>query len=192
MGDDKIIKKNVIKDNVLENGSLYLGCTFNGEDRYKRGNLAKLLYHSKELSESDPEYQRMLSELSDYFNPRAGRKIIGLEAKLKKGNRDDLLEDAVYLENKFARLVAQNQFSKKEEVIYFHCLSSINTLFSTYIKPLIIDKVSHQEIDVAIYDRIVKPLFEEIVEFDLSISMENIRGMLFFLTGKCHIKWSEK
>lgn len=159
------------------------------EVKSKSNALANLLIRSKQLCETDQEYRYMLEELKEYLNPRPGRKIIGLEEKLKEGNRLDLLEDAAYLENKFARRVTKHQFSISEEVIYCHCLSKINSSFSHNVKPLFKNTVNTAIIDRVIYDRIVEPLYEEVSEVSTAISIELIRGMIFFLTGKCHLRW---
>ncbi|KAA8730646.1 hypothetical protein F4W05_08325 [Ewingella americana] len=133
----------------------------------------------------------MIEELQEYLQPRPGRKIIGLQAKLKEGDRLDLLDDAMYLENRFARRVTRNQFSTSEEVIYCHCLSKINSTFAHFVKPLFKNTVSAAIVDRMIYDRIVEPLYEEVSEVSTSISIDLIRGMIFFLTGKCHLRWVE-
>jgi len=184
----------VICDNDIKNNSaardfnIGTNISFN-EVKSKNNALANLLIRSKQLSETDQEYRYMLEELEEYLLPRPGRKIIGLEEKLKEGNRLDLLEDAAYLENKFARRVTKHQFSTSEEIIYFHCLSKINSSFSHYIKPLFKNTVNTDIIDRVIFDRIVEPLYEEVSEVNAAISTELIRGMIFFLTGKCHLRW---
>lgn len=184
----------VISDNKITNNSpgrdLNVGTHISFNEVKNRSNaLANLLERSKKLCETDQEYRYMLEELQEYLQPRPGRKIIGLEEKLKEGNRLDLLEDAAYLENKFARRVSKHQFSISEEIIYCHCLSKINSSFSQHVKPLFKNTVNTAIIDRVIYDRIVEPLYEEVSEVSTAISSELIRGMIFFLTGKCHLRW---
>lgn len=183
-----------IHDNTISGNSaerdLIVGTNYSfNEVKAKSNALANLLLRCKELSSSDPEYKYMLDELQEYLLPRPGRKIIGLEEKLREGDRLDLLEDALFLENKFARRVSKNQFSSSEEVIYCHCLSKINSSFSHYIKPLFKNTVSTAIIERMIFDRIVEPLYEEVSEVNAAVSFDLIRGMIFFLTGKCHIRW---
>lgn len=171
-------------------GDLNIGTNISFKEvRTKSNALTNLLLRSKELCETDQEYRYMLEELQEYLKPRAGRKIVGLEEKLKEGNRLDLLEDALYLENKFARRVTKYQFSISEEIIYCHCLSKINSSFSHHVKPLFKNTVNTAIIDRVIYDRIVEPLYEEVSEVSTAISFDLIRGMIFFLTGKCHLRW---
>lgn len=183
------INDNEINDNTAGR-DLVIGTNINfNEVKSKSNALANLLSRSKELCANDAEYRYMLDQLQEYLTPRPGRKIVGLEEKLREGDRLDLLEDALYLENKFSRRVSKNQFSTTEEVIYCHCLSKINSSFAHHIKPLFKNPVNTAIIDRVIFDRIVEPLYEEVSEVSTAVSFELIRGMIFFLTGKCHIRW---
>lgn len=183
------INDNEINDNTAGR-DLVIGTNVNfNEVKSKSNALANLLSRSKELCANDAEYRYMLDQLQEYLTPRPGRKIVGLEEKLREGDRLDLLEDALYLENKFSRRVSKNQFSTTEEVIYCHCLSKINSSFAHHIKPLFKNTVNTAIIDRVIFDRIVEPLYEEVSEVSTAVSFELIRGMIFFLTGKCHIRW---
>lgn len=154
----------------------------------QKNALLTLIETSQNLAKEDPAYRDMIEEFQEFLSPRPGRKIIGLENKLIEGNRTDLLEDAEYLENKFSRKVSRKQLSDKEQIVYFHCLSKINSYFKSYIKPLIVQQESHRKIDNEIQDKIISPLYEEILVVQ-PMSMEMIRGMLYFLTGKCHLRW---
>lgn len=188
MNDPSIIRNNKIKNNDIGR-DLNLGCNIY-KLPVKQSTFQNLIESSKTLSREDNEYKIMLQELSDYFNPRPGRTIYGLEAKLNDGKRKDLLEDAEFLEHKFSRMVAAGQFSKTEEIIYYHCLSTINSAFSTYIKPQFELNADNQIIDRLLYEKIVVPIHKEISTVTITISQDIIRGMIFFLTGKCHLKWS--
>lgn len=159
------------------------------EVKERRNALLQLLTRSKQLCDADPEYRYMLEELEDFLKPRPGRNIIGLKSKLEEGNRLDLLEEGGFLENKFARRVSRGQFSISDEIIYFHCLSKINSSFTSYIKPLFKNTVDDAIIDRLIYEKIVIPLYEEVSEASICVSVDLIRGMIFFLTGKCHLRW---
>ncbi|MGR5309944.1 ABC-three component system protein [Photobacterium damselae] len=154
----------------------------------QKNALLTLIETSKNLAKEDPAYRDMIEEFQEFLSPRPGRKIIGLDNKLIEGSRTDLLEDAEYLENKFSRKVSRKQLSDKEQIVYFHCLSKINSYFKSYIKPLIVQQESNEKIDNEIQDKIISPLYEEILVVQ-PMSMEMIRGMLYFLTGKCHLRW---
>lgn len=156
-----------------------------------KGALFKLLEKSKEMTKSDPDYKYMIDELKELLSPKPGREIVGLENKLKDGCREDLYVDAEFLSNKFARRVSNGQFSMADELIFYHCLSIINSVFRQKISPHIKSGSDNILIDRMIYDEIVKALNEEVSEFTVSINTGMIQGMLYFLTGMCHLRWSK-
>lgn len=181
--DNKITDNKIGRDLVLDNSFKLI------VPKVDPRGLLNLINRSKSLSEVDEEYRDFIDELNSLLNPRPGRAIIGLEEKLKNGGREDLIDDAIYLENKFAKRVAREQLSRVAQAVYLHCLSKINSAFSSHIQPLIRSGAKQVDIDSAIYKCIIEPIYEEVSVADTSVNMEMIRGMLFFLTGKCHAKW---
>lgn len=183
------VKDNTISDNSI-NGDLNVAGVQNiFQTKARNPNaLLALIERSKTLAEDSVEYRNMLDELQSFLATRPGRKIIGLEAKLTGGGREDLIEDAIYLEGKFARRLAQGQHSPSTIAMFLHCLSQINSAFASYIYPLM-QQPGVQPIDVAIKLHVIDPIYEELTAVDCSLNIDLVRGMLYFLTGKCHIVW---
>jgi hypothetical protein len=152
--------------------------------------IQKIITHSKQLAADSPQYLDMLEQLSSYERPRAGRPILGLMGKLKAGNREDLYDDAEFYKDKFAQRLARHQFSTQAVAIHLYFLTQINERFSSKILPLIKDGFSTTSIDSAISDLIIQPFVSEVITADPTMNADIIRGMLYFLTGNCHIKWS--
>lgn len=138
---------------------------------------------------SEDKLVDILEDLADYITEHPGREIVGLEKKLERGRRLDLCHRAIFLKNKFARRVAKNQMSITEQYVYIQILSAINTAWNQCIRPKIIVNASNQEIDQIIYDELIKPIHQAIVRFDCTITTETVSGMIYFLTGKCHLIW---
>jgi hypothetical protein len=67
----------------------------------------------------------------------------------------------------------------------------IETTFNQYVRPLILNGSSKEDVDAKIHAEIYEPVYKAIVDFDVSITMQHVAGMLYFLTGKCHLVWSE-
>jgi len=76
-----------------------------------------------------------------------------------------------------------------EQHIYIQILSAINTIWYQSIHPNIVSGSSSQEIDQLILNELIKPVHQAIVRFDHTITTETVSGMLYFLTGKCHLIW---
>ncbi len=152
--------------------------------------IQKIIAHSKQLAANSPQYLDMLEQLSSYEKPRPGRKVLGLKGKLKAGSREDLYEDAEFYKDKFAQRLARYQFSNQAVAVHLYFLTQINERFSSKILPLIKDGYSAASIDSAVSDLIIQPFVSEVITADPTVNADIIRGMLYFLTGNCHIKWS--
>ena len=131
----------------------------------------------------------ILQDLADYITDHPEREIVGLEKKLELGERPDLFSRARFLKNKFARRVAKNQMSLTEQNVYIQILSAINTTWFQRVHPMIVSGATNHEIDQLILDELIKPVHQAIVRFDHTITTEVVGGMLYFLTGKCHLVW---
>ncbi len=146
-----------------------------------------ILSIKEKMSESD-ELSDFIDDLMEFTSIRK-RKIIGLENKLHDGNRDDLIEDAIYLKNKFERKLAKNQLFISEQKVYVQVLAFICTVFNNKILPLIKESQTNKEIDSEIFDKIINEVHNALIHYDNTFTTELVKGMLFYLTGKCHLVW---
>ena len=139
----------------------------------------------------DEDLVDIIEALADYVTDNPNRKIIGLENKLRSGNRQDLEDRAILLKNRFERIVARNQMSLAEQHVYVQILSTINSIWHSKIKPLIDIGASTSTVDSAIFSELIEPVHKAVVRYDTLVTAETVSGMLFFLTGKCHLEWSK-
>lgn len=153
--------------------------------------LKELITRTNELLDEDEEYRDFIHELNSLLEQRTGREIIGTEQKLLNGERQDLIEDSWFYESKFARKLARGELSRTSQVIFLHCLSTINEEFLSNIRPLIEKNSDRLIVNQVIDKNIINNLYGQVSSADSSITKQVIRGMLYFLTGKCHIKWEK-
>ncbi|CAM3694440.1 ABC-three component system protein [Halomonas casei] len=139
----------------------------------------------------NPLMEEIIEELGEYTTNRPDREIIGVEKKLENGGREDLIENAVYLKNKFERYLAKKQLSLVEQHVYAHVLAMIDTTFNQKIRPLILDGKSKTEVDAAVQEYIIEPVYQSVVGYNSSVTSNLVAGMLYFLTGKCHLIWGK-
>lgn len=187
------IKNNEIKSVDTGGGGFVVGTQQNFNFIVPKPNpdkLLKLVEKFKNITEESPEFQDLVEFLDDYKRPRPGRKIIGLENKLIAGARETDIEDATYLKARFARRFARYQLSSQHMAIHKYLLSQINERFRSKIKPYIKEGHPRIFIDAAVSDLIIQPFVDEVIEADPSIDADIIHGMLYFLTGNCHIEWT--
>ncbi|SGZ10450.1 ABC-three component system protein [Moritella viscosa] len=133
----------------------------------------------------------IIEDLADYITEYPRREIIGLEGKLDRGGRQDLTDRAILLKNRFERKLAKNQMSLAEQHVYVQLLSTISSIWHSKIKPLIDVGTSRNTVDKAIYDDLIEPVHKAVVRYDTLATSELISGMLYFLTGKCHLMWEQ-
>lgn len=153
--------------------------------------LEKAIQAIKEKIKEDSALEGIIEELAEYTTDRPDREVIGVEAKLIAGGRDDAIENAIYFKNKFERKLAKNQLSNVEQHVYAHVLGVIEMTFNQYVRPLILNGSGKEVVDATIHKEIYEPVYKAIVSFDVSIDMKHVAGMLYFLTGKCHLVWSK-
>lgn len=164
----------------------------------KNVNLAPLLPLEKAIqsiidsTEENHKLEEIIEELAEYITNRPDREVIGVEQKLVNGGRNDLLKDAVYLKNKFERTIAKDQMSLITQKVYSHVLAMVGSSFNHKVRPLILENKNKSEVDLAIHKEIIEPVYQSIVGFNQQITPEHVAGMLYFLTGKCHLIWNEE
>lgn len=152
-------------------------------------NLETAIVQIKKVCNENDQLVDIFEDLAELITEHPDREIIGLQKKLENGERSDLFLRARLLKNKFARRVAKTQMSTTEQHVYIQILSAINTSWYHSIHPKIISGATNQEIDHLIYEELIKPIHQAIVRFDHTITSETVSGMLYFLTGKCHLIW---
>ncbi len=182
VGNKVNIKDSEVDDIVLGNKNVY------PEELLP---LEKAIKRIQETISNTPELKGIIDELAEYTTDRPDREVIGVEAKLSAGGRGDAIDNAVRYKNSFERRIAKKQLSRVEQHVYAHVLAVIETRFNQYVRPLILERKSKRAVDAAIQDKIFDPVYRAIVEFDATFTSQYVAGMLYFLTGKCHIKWNE-
>jgi hypothetical protein len=169
------------------------GASHEGDNNfYTLSSLESTIDQVKKSCLGHDELISIMEDLAEYLDDYPGREIIGLEVKLQRGNRTDLVERAIRLKNKFARRVAKDQMSLVEQTVYIQVLSAICSVWHQCIYPAIISGQSKTEIDRLVYVELVQPAHQAIVRFDSLVTTELVSGMLYFLTGLCHISWEAK
>ncbi len=151
--------------------------------------LEKVIQNIVSAAKDNHEIVDIIEDLTEYITAHPYREIIGLEKKLENGGRMDLLGNAILFKNKFSRRVAKTQMSLIEQRVYVQILSHIHIGFNQFVRPKILENSPASEIDSLVFIHIIEPAHKAIIDFDDAITKELILGMLYFLTGKCHLVW---
>jgi hypothetical protein len=184
---------------VKQTGNVILGDNA-GRDIHKNTNIyntdtSALRRRSDELVEKyvqDAEFKGFIEKLQKYLTPAEGqKKVRNLEEKLQAGNRGDLVEEALKLKEDFSKKIHKNQFSEQAQELFAHILAQINSYFNSKIRPLILKDTPSIEIDKLIYEELVMKIYDDVGTCKLDIDTQDIKGMLYYLTGNCHLEWDK-
>jgi hypothetical protein len=167
------------------------------------GNITKHYYHPNSLaSEYLRElYQKCLDEKNsetikfaeklDYYNSTMTGDVLGLEGKLEAAGREDRLWYAKEAKEQYhKKLLKTATFSQATQEINIFLLSEVQSSYLLNVYPLICDDDNQTTVDHAVENLIVKSLLELLGINLLGFTSMDILGMLYFLTGNCHIKWT--
>lgn len=157
--------------------------------------LSKRFLKLKEEVQADTRYNGVMDELNRYLT-----KLDGVETEVK-------LRDGGFGDKEITRAIERKmEYSKKlEKGRYFLSAQWINSQLLAKIKidfeekverPLISTEASKEEILDAVLHHVVEPMLDllnvegEHDEF-LNYNAEDVYGMIYYLTGKCHLNWKD-
>jgi hypothetical protein len=189
-----------MNENKIEISQVEVGGDFTGRDRtefhfstkseqtiYLRELYDKFALEKKE----DAQFREICEELNYFITQNGNEEIIGLEDKLKAGNRHSMIEYAKQAKERFhKKLFLTSQYSDIAQTINVHILAKVKTAFLLQVYSVITEGQSVQVINTLLDEKIIKPLMTELGINIFNYTEQDIMGMIFFLTGNCHIKWT--
>lgn len=155
-----------------------------------QSQLEKLYERLEKERERSPIFNDVIEELLHYKNNASNTEIIGLEAKLINGNRQSYLEFAEKVKEKFTRKLVKNEYSETAQLIFAFLLAKVYSNFETFISPQLNQGHPEEYINNLVISQIINPIEEILGDNLLRIYTDDINGMIYFLTGNCHIKWN--
>ncbi|WP_339886715.1 ABC-three component system protein [uncultured Flavobacterium sp.] len=196
MLDNENLNEVTQSDNIIENGDLAgrdinkstynIGrITFGGQSQLEK------LYERLEKEKNESTiFSEIVDELLHFKSNADDNGFIGLEKKLENGNRINYLHFAETSKEKFAKKLLKNEHSETAQLIYAFLLAKVYSSFQTNIYPRIYEGLSEEFINQLVTEYIIKPLEDILGNNLLRIYDDEINGMIYFLTGNCHIKWN--
>jgi len=151
--------------------------------------MALLIARYKVETEKDRKVKQMIATLREYHERPEG-DVIGLEEKLRRGGRPDLIDFAVVAKEKFARAMMRHENSPAAQEIYAFLLVRVWVLFTDMVYPKIVAQEPPEVIMKSLVDEVYPRLEEQLDENPLGLDLVQIKGMIYWLTGNCHLKWA--
>ncbi len=153
--------------------------------------LSKLFKKLASEASDDSALCAYISELEIYTRVVKDETVVGLDGKFLKANRIDQLDMAKRMKEEIYAKLHMNMFSKTFQTIYATLMAKVFEEFDTWVRPAIAKGLAREEIDALVSERVVKPIAQELDqcdEFD-GVAIATVRGMVYFLTGNCHLVW---
>jgi hypothetical protein len=141
---------------------------------------------------SDERYEGIMESLKYYLT-----RLDGIDAptKLEDGGfKESEVIAAMQKKEKFAKRLQLNRFYESAQWIDSQLFAKIKMNFETFVLPLVNDSSSKEQIMREVVIRVVEPVLELInIEGEndevLNYNADDIFGMIFYLTGQCHLNW---
>ena len=136
----------------------------------------------------DPNFSTCIQQLTHYLNPVNPDDQRDLRTKLTDAGREDEVYEAEELKEEFAKILVRENLSEQAQDAYVHILGKIKTYYESKVKPLIKMNAALTVIESSVLD-IVNTIYSDLSGTALEYDHRQIKGMLYFLTGNCHIDW---
>jgi hypothetical protein len=151
--------------------------------------IRELVEAVKRDAADDAELGKTIDELQHFLDSVDAPDLVGLAAKLTLAERTDEIREAEQLKELFAKKLHRRQFSPSAQFLFAYLLGEMNQRFKYKIRPLITNKAPRRDVDRSVYEEVLKPIEAIINRESLVLLPQEIQGMLYFLTGNCHISW---
>lgn len=150
--------------------------------------IAALMERLAEEIKSDAQVQDLIDTLQFFHVRHAPDGIEGLEGKLTHAGRRDEITLALRQKDLFARLLAKHTMFDSAQQIFAYLLAKIEQDYKCYVLPNV-GRVSREEIDLLINERLVSPCVAEVGAGVFSLNAHVAMGMVYWLAEQCYIRW---
>lgn len=147
-----------------------------------------LISKFKEDEKNNCRITDIIDNLNHYNVNIDDDQVFDLKYKLEAGGRSSEYKRAALLKERIAKKIKLNEQSEAAQEIYAYVLSQICSDFHLYIAPHLSENTI-PNINILIDEKVIKPAMETLGENVLRLLKDDINGMVYFLTGNCHIKW---
>lgn len=154
-------------------------------------SLNRLYRKLRDEAEQDKELTDYIAQLQIFTRAVEDEAIVGLDGKFTAADRLDQLDMAKAMKEMVYAELRKNMFSRTFQTIYATLMGKIYEEFQTWVQPAIAQGASREQIDQLVNVHVVKPVVSELEtcsEYD-GVATSTVRGMIYFLTGNCHLVW---
>ena len=159
-----------------------------------QSRLASWFARLQEDFKNDVRLQKKMDDIMRYRTKL--RHTIGLEQKLLDGGfPKKAIDKARRQKQSYAKKATKYQYYEMANKIDNYLFAIVSDHFDREVLPLIEDEKPLREINQAVYDKVIVPVMEELntvgdSDTCLCYTLDDVFGMLYYLTVNCHINWA--
>lgn len=156
----------------------------------RTNSMRSLILKFKQEEAENETFSGIIPKLQHYSNVvDAPGAVQGLEGKLQDAGYENFLHLGVTTKEHFAKKLTEYQFSRSAQEILSFLLAEVFTRFHISVLPAISSNEPKAAVLGLVQSEVIDPISELVEENVLDLYADELTGMLYFLTGNCHIKW---
>lgn len=191
--NNNVTQSNIIAGKVIgrDDNSQVHQHFYNRSVFYKEDLVLKKLLDEHEIEkEKDADYLAFSDELNNFFKQEVGKKLRDLREKLVDGGRENLIRCALDSKERVTKKIHTYSLYKSAQDVYTYLLTNIRSSFKHQVEARIKSgKFENYEIDDIVRDKIIEPFYQAVQGSSLLIDLDELYGILYLLTGNCHVDW---
>ncbi|ERS04604.1 hypothetical protein Q673_18260 [Marinobacter sp. EN3] len=129
----------------------------------------------------------IIDELTHYSNEKYD--IRDLTEKLEDAGFGYLIDVGEELKEEVSKLIIRNQHYKSAQKIITYLLAEVESIFNANIKSKLLDVREEASLKLLFRTHLEKEIQAHLGDNVLEIFNRQINGMVYFLTGNCHLEW---
>ena len=145
--------------------------------------------YKKEVASGESEFKELFDKIR-HFTSNIDVIKQELSEKLDDGGFKDDTDWATELKETYTKRLLKNDVSQAQQKIHAFLLVKVQMAFRRHVLAAIRNGNSKEDIRMLVDDQVISKV-GEYLGYDnvLDLYDDDINGMLYFLTGNCHIKW---
>lgn len=157
---------------------------------HRKTQLEGLIDQLREEILHDREVSDFVERLANWMAPKKTELKRDLAEKLTACQKQHLIAEALDYKERFCKQLAKTKFNPALQEIYACILGEIYGNFNSRIKPRISSLTEPGAVEAAIAD-LASSITAQLSNAPaaLGVGITEVIGMLYYLTGNCHIDW---
>lgn len=128
-----------------------------------------------------------IDELTHYSNEKYD--IRDLTEKLLDAGFDYVVDTGEELKEEVSKLIIRNQHYKSAQKMITYLLTEVESIFNSKIKEQLLNVKDESALKLLFRTHLEQEIQSQLGENVLEIYNRQINGMVYFLTGNCHLEW---